>query len=94
MSMLSTHKQHYGRLIGVVLLIAFIGYAVMHLLVYVLPLSQNTTGMNAVFTVIIIALGLSVPYWMLKFGIHQARMHDPREKEMTLKDLPKNQDEQ
>lgn len=72
------------------LFIPVIGYGIMHGLVYVLPVSENNTGAQLLFTILIIALGLAIPYWMLKSGVHKARLHDRREKEVKLENIPKD----
>ncbi|MBI3630743.1 MAG: hypothetical protein HY221_00160 [Candidatus Sungbacteria bacterium] len=69
------------------------GYGFMHGLVYVLPLSTNGTGVQVVFTLLIIVFGLLIPYWMLKAGIHVVCLSDPLEEEVKLKDIPKEMDE-
>jgi hypothetical protein len=85
-------NPHYGLIIAATLLIATVGYGVMHLMVYVLPMSQDSMFSNLIFTLFIIALGLAVPYWMLKFSIHRAHLYNPQEKEIRLEDLPKDQE--
>lgn len=83
---------HYGFVITATLLIAVVGYAIMHLTVYVLPMSEDSVFIDLAFTLFIIALGLVVPYWMLKFSIHQVHLRHPEEREIELKDLPKDQE--
>lgn len=39
----------------------------------------------------IIALGLTLPYWLLKILMHVAHSSNPEEKELKLTDLPKDQ---
>ncbi len=70
-----------------------VGYGVMHLLVYVLPMAETSTGSHVVYTIILIGLGLAVPYWMLKAGIHAAHKHNPQERELHLSDVPKDKDQ-
>jgi hypothetical protein len=85
-------NPHYGLIIAATLFIAAMGYGVMHLMVYVLPMAQDNTFSHIIFTVFIIALGLAVPYLMLKFSIHRTHLYNPNEKELRLEDLPKDQE--
>lgn len=76
-----------------VLLVPVVGYGIMHLLVYILPVDQSDNLVRLLFTIAIIALGLSIPYMMLKMGVHKAAMDDPQERDVALQDMPKDQDE-
>ena len=73
--------------------IPFVGYGIMHGLTYLFPMSEDTPYTHLFYTVILIALGLLIPYWMLKTGIHAAHLRDPGEKELQLKDIPKDKDQ-
>jgi hypothetical protein len=75
------------------LFIPVAGYSLMHSMFYVLPMSEDSTGMHLFLTLFIIALGLCVPYWMLMAMAHKAHLSDPREREMHLKDIPKDEQE-
>ena len=74
----------------VTMLIPVVGYGIMHALVYVLPMGEHTGGAHLALTVLIIFLGLAVPYWMLKAGLFKAHLGNPKEKELQLKDFPKD----
>jgi magnesium-transporting ATPase (P-type) len=71
--------------------IPVVGYAIMHGMVYVFPMQEDSTLRHLMITVAIIALGLAVPYWMLKAGLFAARKRNVNEDNVTLEDLPKSQ---
>ena len=75
-----------------ILLIPLIGYAIMHALVYILPVSASH-NMQLLVTIMIIALGLCIPYWMIKAGFHKAHLTNPQESELELRDIPKEKQE-
>jgi putative flippase GtrA len=75
-----------------ILLIPVIGYVIMHALVYVLPVSASHS-VQLLFSIIIIAMGLTVPYWMIKAGFHKAHLANPQESELELQDIPKEKQE-
>ena len=62
----------------------------MHGLAFILPMSETSTVSHIAFTVILIALGLLVPYAMLKALGSAAHEQNPSEKNFTLSDLPKD----
>lgn len=68
------------------------GYALMHGLAYVLPLSEENEATQWFYPVFITLFALAIPFWMLKAGFHKAKMDNPQEKELHLKDLPKEKD--
>ena len=70
--------------------IPFVGYGIMHGLAYLLPMGENTDGSYWVFTLLIIFLGLLVPYLMLKAGLLKAHTANKQEKELRLRDFPKD----
>lgn len=71
--------------------IAVVGYGIMQALVYMLPMQGASSGIYALVSILIIALGLIVPYLMLKAGFAGAHINNPSEKSLDLKDIPKNQ---
>ena len=80
------------RIIGIIFLVALVGAGVMYMFTYIIPLSGNS-WFYVLCTFIIIALGLAVPYWMLKLGFHYAHTKNREEKELHLADLSKDQQE-
>lgn len=74
-------------LIAVILLV---GTAAMYWLIYALPVSSGSVWAYVVYTVALIALGLAIPYWVLKLGMHSAHLNNTDEKEMNLSDIPKD----
>lgn len=83
-------KRSHPLLVALVILIPAAGYGIMHLLAYAVPLDQDSTGMHLLVTLAIIALGLMVPYWMLKAGFFRAHLRNRDEDELHLRDLPKD----
>jgi hypothetical protein len=77
-------------MIGWVLLIPLLGYGAMRVLTHILPVGDDNVLIQLFVTLVIIGMGLVVPYWMLKTGVHEAHRLDPREREITLADLPKD----
>lgn len=75
------------------ILLPVVGYGIMHMLVYVLPMSGPAVWADFLFTLLLIALGLSIPYWMLKIGFHYAHTQNSDEKELNIKDIPKDKDQ-
>lgn len=84
------HKKHHLLWLALIPILAVAGYAVMHGLIYALPVSENNTTVNILFTCFIIAMGLAIPYFMLKIGMHEAHLQNPDEKELRLRDIPKD----
>ena len=79
--------------IGAVLVLGAAGYTVMYLLTYTVPMG-HTSGFNqALYAFVLIIIGLAVPYWILKLVLHEAHKRDSSEKEITLKDIPKDKEE-
>ena len=74
-------------------MIFVVGYAVMHWLVLASPTGANNIFIAIGLMLAIIAIGLVVPYLMLKSGFHAAHLQNPQEKELELKDLPKDADD-
>jgi hypothetical protein len=88
-------KSHYiGWMIALIVLLPTVGYGLMHFLIYVFPMSETSTWSHIIYTVILIALGLTIPYFMLKALFSAAHRQNPRdEHELHLKDLPKDKDD-
>ncbi len=87
-------SQQYVFFVLLAILIPVAGYAAMHLAIYFLGLNQQSSAAAYVFyTVFIIALGLALPYWMLKAGRHAAHLRNRQEGELHLSDIPKDKDE-
>ena len=62
------------------LLIGAIGASVMYLLANLLSMSDNRS-LQVTATLAIIALGIVVPYWMMKFGFNRAHSRHKGEME-------------
>jgi heme/copper-type cytochrome/quinol oxidase subunit 4 len=72
--------------------VALLGFMAMYMFVHVFPLSGSAWNYGFC-TLAIIVLGLCVPYWMLKLGVHEAHLINPKEKELTLEAFSKDQDQ-
>lgn len=81
--------KHLAVIFAIILL-PVLGYFAMRLLPEMFSMGEGSTGSHLLVTVLIIAIGLAVPYWMLKAFIHQAHEYDPAETEFDLKDIPKD----
>jgi len=80
------------RIIALIFFVALAGAVIMYMSASILPLSDS--GLNYLFcTVVLIALGLAIPYWMLKLGLHEASMRNRNERELTLGDIPKDHEQ-
>jgi hypothetical protein len=76
-----------------ILLLPGIGYLVMSGLIYVIPLSSNNIVNILIYASLILAIGLLVPMWIVKLGVHVATMSDKREKELEFKNIAKDKDQ-
>ena len=56
-------------------------------------MTEQTTGRHLFYTIILIAVGLLTPYLMLKLALHVAHLKNRNEKELHLKDLPRDKDD-
>jgi len=79
----------FGMLI-LILLIPVLGYGAMHAIVYLFPMTEESDARHFIITFFIIALGLAVPYWLLKAGFHKGHLENPSQDELHIGDLPKN----
>jgi hypothetical protein len=79
--------------IGAMAAILIVGYAIMYFAVYIVPLSGAGLANQLFYTVLLIALGLAVPYWVLKLVGYAAHKENPREKTVRLKDIAKDKDQ-
>lgn len=87
-------SRYIGWMVALIVLIPTVGYGVMHVLVYLFPMSETSTISHITYTLILIALGLVIPYAMLKALFSAAHRQNPRqEKELHLEDLPKDKDD-
>lgn len=83
------HSRFKPLHIAFIIALPVIGFTGMYMFVYILPLSDNVL-IQIFYTLVLIALGLAIPYWILKLGIHEAHLANPEEKELELKDVPKD----
>lgn len=75
-----------------IITIPLIGFGLMQLLVYFLPISESTVT-QGLYMLGLIGLGLALPYWMLKLGVHEAHERNKQEREVKLTDIPKDKDQ-
>ena len=88
-----TRNTRFLAWLAVGAIAAAVGYFIMNLLAYVMPMDTGTTASHVLFTLVLITLGLGAPYLMVKAGFHALHTFDPREKEMHLSDIPKDKDD-
>lgn len=84
-------NSRINLIIAAIILLPFIGYGVMLMTTYI-PMSESSMGNHFIFTVLLIVLGLAIPYWMLKMLFHAANIRNPHEKHMHLSDIPEDKD--
>ncbi|MDX1974678.1 MAG: hypothetical protein SFT92_03270 [Rickettsiales bacterium] len=86
-------KPHFLLLIGIVLLLPIIGYAVSYISTLFFPLAEQTDFINAFFVLCFIGGLLAIPYWMLKLMLQAFHVINPQEKQVRFKDIAKDQDQ-
>lgn len=69
------------------------GYALMHVLVFVLPVSDGNIWVHVLYFALTMFLGLAIPYVMMKSAMHRAHLRDPSEGELELKNIGKDKDQ-
>ena len=87
------NKPKYISNLALLVLLPIIGATVMYALIFAFNKAPDSTLAAGVYSVIIIFLGLAVPYWMLKAFSVAAHEWNPREKELHLVDLPKDKEQ-
>ena len=80
-------------IVALIVLVVLVGFAVMRTAIYAIPQSGGDAVNHTVYTVLLIALGLAVPYWMVKLLFHAAHVRNPQEKEVGLKDIPDDKEQ-
>jgi hypothetical protein len=86
-------KPKYFSMVALVVLLPIVGSTIMYFSIYAVPMTDHPSYRYVVYTALVIALGLLVPYFMLKAFSIAAHQWDPREKELHMKDLPKDKDQ-
>lgn len=66
------------------------GYFIMEALMRILPM-ESLLG-SSLILMLIILIGLAVPYWIIKAGFFAAHLNNRNEKNIHLDDLPKDAD--
>lgn len=97
---ISQNRHHYHfkpvhiLLMALVPAMAVAGFLIMYALVHEFSLDSGANFGAALLMLLLIVIGLGVPYMMLKLGVHEAgKVRDQNEKELNIKDIPKHQDE-
>lgn len=83
-------RSHSAYVIPLMITIVLVGAGAMYWLIYAFPMDDESMVLHTVYAVVMIVLGLAIPYWVLKLGIHRAHLQNPQEKEMELSDIPKD----
>lgn len=86
-----TQKRVFTAL--AIVAIPVLGYAVMHGLLHFFPMEDNNPAVYLAVTVLIIAIGLATPWWLLKTGLYEAQLNNPSEKPVDLADVPKDREQ-
>ena len=82
---------YYLWIVCVIIGLPIIAYMITYVPALAFPMSEH---INIIFLVpFIIIILLATPYWILKICMHVAHKIDPREKEMRIEDLPKDQNQ-
>lgn len=83
-------SNRHLTIILTILLVLLGGYGFMYMLSFAFPdSSAGQLFTMALFAVIVLA----VPYWVIKLMTKDAHLRNPREKEMHLRDIPKDKDQ-
>ncbi len=77
----------------ILLLIPVIGFGAMRWTHLLVPLSDGGTATYILYTIILIAIGLLIPYGIMKLLFHSAHLNNSDEKELHIADLPKDKDD-
>lgn len=86
-------KDNILLLIAVIALLPLLGYGLTYGLNIAAPMSEGGMSYHVLFILLIIVMGLGVPYWMMKLLSRAAHVQNPQEKEFQLSDLPKDKDD-
>lgn len=82
--------------VGIVLSIIalpILAYFIMRGATNLLPADDTVGAMGGLLMIGFIIIGLSVPYWMLKLLSKKEHMENNSEKELYLRDLPKDKNQ-
>jgi len=78
---------------AVIIVLPIIAFALSYGLNEVAPLSSNVDIYTAFFMLLLIAIGIGVPYAMLKLMSQASHIAHPEEKVIEIKDIPKDKDQ-
>jgi len=87
------NKPRYASMVTITLLLPFVGAAVMYAIIFAFPMGQDSIISHFIYTLIIITLGLGIPYSFLKSFSIAAHEWDEHEPELHIEDLPKDKDD-
>ncbi len=82
--------KHIG-LVLLIIAIIVLGAGAMRGSVLGLSLPPGNLANELFVVAIIFVLGLAVPYWVLKLGVHTAHLSDANEQEVEMKNIPEPQ---
>ncbi|MBI1275542.1 hypothetical protein GC177_06185 [bacterium] len=83
-------RRYLPLFIMLAIIIPVVAYLIMHGVVQVVPLSEDNFGLQLFLTLFVIGLGVTAPYLMLKTAFFSAHLKNSEEKELHLRDIPKD----
>jgi hypothetical protein len=87
------NKQKYASMVALTLLLPVVGALIMYGLIFAFPMGEDAMISHIVYTIIIITLGLLVPFGFLKAFSIAAHEWDSNEQELHLEDMPKDKEQ-
>lgn len=91
--MLKKHPASLYIIVTMVVVLPLILWGATYGLNLIAPMSEGSGLYHASYMALLIALGLVIPYFMLKLMTHAARDINPDENVLEIKDLAKNQED-
>lgn len=88
-----TRRQHHHLLVISVIALPVLGYALAHGFTLAVPPSEHGGWYFGLLTLFFALLLMAVPFWMLKLGSRARHDVNSHEREMELKDIPKDKDQ-
>lgn len=88
-----TRKHRAGGLVLVIIALPILGYVLTYGMNLIMPMSEHGTGYHLALVIAIFAMGMLVPYFMIKLLSRAGHLVDPQEKEVRMRDIPKDKDD-
>lgn len=87
------NKMRYGSMLGLAVGIPVLGAMLMYALIHFFPMGRDSWLIYSLYAVLIIFLGLIIPYGFLKAFSIAAHEWDGQEKELKIEDIPKDKEQ-